>query len=210
MGTVCTCGAHLPEGARFCLKCGKPQYELIPADTEPEAPAIPPVAPEPPKIAPIGFQNSVAVRVGAIASGLVTLLLLAPMPQLIALVWQLVLLLAGGFFSVYLYIRRTGQALSVGAGARMGWITGLFCFVIVLVITVSGLAMASNDAMTAFYEQLRTQAASPEIAEQLNEFLSSRSGIAALFMGVIFMMFVLLTMLPAIGGALGAKVLEKE
>src|SRR6202034_1529404 len=37
----CTCGAQLPPDARFCHKCGKPQYDY-PGLDEPE-PATPPV-----------------------------------------------------------------------------------------------------------------------------------------------------------------------
>jgi hypothetical protein len=56
----------------------------------------------------------------------------------IAAVWAIVTLLAGGFFSVFMYQRRTGFSLSVGSGARMGWITGIFCSVIMLVTIASG------------------------------------------------------------------------
>src|SRR3954453_7443593 len=60
----CTCGAKLPEDARFCHKCGKPQFELI----EPEEPAVvepvPPVPVQPPpQPQGVGFRNPAAVRV---------------------------------------------------------------------------------------------------------------------------------------------------
>lgn len=210
MDDHCTCGAALPEGARFCHKCGKPQFEMPVPEPEEAVELLPEPAPAEQVRPPIGFQNAVAVRVGIMAAATISMLLLVPMPPLISAVWQMVMLFAGGFFSVFLYMRRTGEPLTVGGGARMGWMTGLFCFVLVLVFTVLGLALASADTLSAFYEELQNQAATPEVAEQLNEFLSSRSGIALLFAGIVVMMFLMLTLLPAIGGALGAKVLEKE
>src|SRR5258708_28410835 len=64
----CTCGAILPEDARFCHKCGKPQREepLIPQEAaEPQPPPPPPPLPtlEPPRI---GFHNAPAVRIALI------------------------------------------------------------------------------------------------------------------------------------------------
>ena len=215
VGEQCTCGAALPEGARFCHKCGKPQS--VAADAEETISEVIP-APQPPPAAqpaaapvPIGFQNSVAVRVGFLAAGLISLLLSFPMPAVFSFLWQMVLLPAGGFFSVYLYSRRTGEFLTVRGGARMGWLTGIFCFVILMVLfTTTVISVASNDGMSDFYRELANQAATPEVAEQIRNFLASPGGPAALFAGILVTLFIMVTLLPAIGGMLCAKVLEKE
>ena len=52
------------------------------------------------------------------------------MPQALIFVW----LAAAGFLAVFLYRRSTGQRLSVMNGARLGWISGIFGFVIVTII----------------------------------------------------------------------------
>src|SRR5258707_7098587 len=62
---VCTCGAQLPEDARFCHKCGKPQRDE-PHLVEPEPPPPMPIgiegAPQAPAAPPsIGFHNTTAV-----------------------------------------------------------------------------------------------------------------------------------------------------
>jgi hypothetical protein len=142
---------------------------------------------------------------------MVTLLLTFPLPAFIAVIWQLVLLPAGGFFAVYLYGRRTGEAVSVRAGARMGWITGVFSFAIITVFfTVSIIQIATEDGLPAFFQKVLTQRGTPDLMNQFNEILSSPSGVATLLFGTLLLFFVTLTLLSVVGGALGAKVLEKE
>ena len=145
------------------------------------------------------------------AAGLMCLLISLPMPVVLSAVWQLALLVAGGFFSVYLYNRRSGHALTIRGGARMGWITGLFCFVIVTVFfTIGILGVAANQGLAAFFQEMVSQRGTPEISEQFNQLLQTPGGLASLVGGILVMFFLMLTILPAVGGALGAKVLEKE
>src|SRR5436305_1359982 len=54
----CTCGAQLPPDARFCHKCGKPQYDYPGLETEAVAQAPTPPPPPPPEIS---FRNGTAV-----------------------------------------------------------------------------------------------------------------------------------------------------
>jgi len=53
--------------------------------------------------------------------------------QAFALIW----LVAGGFLTVFLYKRRTGQRISMLNGAHLGWICGVFAFVIVTIMLTS-------------------------------------------------------------------------
>ena len=113
MPEYCTCGAQLPPDARFCHKCGKPQREEdLVVEQQPIIVAPPPPSPpaEPP---PISFRNATAVRV-ALASGIPMFLVSA-----IAGPLALAVPVAGGFFAVYLYRRRTGERMTVLAGARL-------------------------------------------------------------------------------------------
>jgi len=216
VGEYCTCGAKLPPDARFCHKCGKPQYDeplfqIPPEEVEPTADVAASVAVPAAAKGGISFHNSVAVRVGFMAAGIMTLLLAFPIPSFLAAIWQLFLLPAGGFFSVYLYGRRTGEPVSVRAGARMGWITGVFCFAIMTVFfTVSVIQIASSDGLPAFFREMVNQRGTPDLMNQFNEILSSPAGVATLLFGMLLVFFVMLTVLPVVGGALGAKVLEKE
>lgn len=217
MNEYCTCGAKLPPDARFCHKCGKPQYEdpafaAVEEGIAPPPPPPPPTAAEPPAaLTRISFQNTAAVRVAFLVAALVTLLISFPMPALFAFAWQLILMLAGGFFSVWLYGRRTGQALTVGSGARMGWITGVFCFVIMIVFfALSLLAMSASGNLATFFREAMSTRGTPELTEQLEQILQNRSAFAAMLMFILFLFFLMMTLASAVGGALGAKVLEKE
>ncbi|MEP7353411.1 MAG: zinc ribbon domain-containing protein, partial [Acidobacteriota bacterium] len=141
MPPTCTCGARLPEDARFCHKCGKPQRDAptmvddAPVVVLPEPESRPSISPEqlaaasnaPPVPQPISLSNGSAVR-AALPAGISALLFSAVLAP-----FALPLLIAGGIFTVFLYRRRTGQVLSILNGARLGWLTGLFLFLILLV-----------------------------------------------------------------------------
>lgn len=208
----CTCGAQLPPDARFCHKCGKPQYDYMPAVEEAE----PEPAPEPlpaPELQPlrvptdISFHNGLAVRIGFVAAMGAVMISLFPIP------WPFVRLpiafLAAGFLAVFLYSRRTGQTLSIRSGARIGWITGIFSFALVTVLfTVATVAVSTQGG---FAQQIRSQfPANDARADMVQQVLSNPAMIAGVIVLYLMLFFVIFTALPTIGGALGAKVLEKQ
>jgi hypothetical protein len=209
---VCTCGAVLPPDARFCHKCGKPQRDE-PLFIQEEAPIQRPI--EPPGLPPlsqlelprIGFHNGLAVRVALLAGVLAFFCSIITgqlaLPQEFALVW----LVAGGFFAVYLYERRTGQRLSVRSGAHLGWICGVFGFVVVTMALAATAVMLSDPSVaSAMREQLRTHGIPAANAEQMIAFFHTPAGISS----ALFVSFVLFTVLPAFGGAVGAKLLDRD
>ena len=133
------------------------------------------------------------------------------MHALFQAIWQLILLLAGGFISVYLYHRRTGDYLSVRGGARLGWITGVFCFLIMTVMfTISIFMISSDQGLSEFFRETVTMRGTPAIADQLNEILATPAGVGALLFGIVATFFLMLTIVSMLGGALGAKILDKE
>lgn len=208
----CTCGAQLPPDARFCHKCGKPQYDypgLETSETGPPPVEAPPPAPIPQLQVPadIGFHNRLAVRMGFIAAAVAVLVSMLPIP-FVALRLPLAFI-AAGFLAVYLYSRRTGQVLSPRSGARMGWITGIFCFILVSVIfTIAMVAITSQGGLE---KQLETQLSPNDPRwEMVRQALSNPAIIVAALILYLMLFFVILTALPMIGGALGAKLLEKE
>jgi hypothetical protein len=207
----CTCGAQLPTDARFCHKCGKPQYDYMPATEEAEAEPTPQSAP--PELQPlrfpadIGFHNGLAVRIGFIAAMGAVMVSLFPIP----FPWvrlPLAFILAG-FLAVFLYSRRTGQTLSIRSGARMGWITGVFSFTLVTILfTVAAVAASSQGE---FAKQFRSQfPANDARADMAQQLFSNPAMIAGVVVLYLMLFFVVFTALPIIGGALGAKVLEKQ
>lgn len=205
----CTCGAQLPPDARFCHKCGKPQYDYPGLQTEAVVETAAPLAPPPPPSAPqeISFRNGTAVRIGFLAALIAFVLFVIPLP--FPFPRLLIAFLAAGFLAVYLYVRRTGQELSMRSGARMGWITGIFSFVIVTVQFTAGvLVTSSQGGITAL---LRAQLPADDVrTQEVLKLLQEPSALVAMMVFVLLMMFLLLTVLPTLGGALGAKLLTRE
>ncbi|MDX2154760.1 MAG: zinc ribbon domain-containing protein [Bryobacteraceae bacterium] len=223
----CTCGARLPEDARFCHKCGRPLFDEPPAEENREEPpaveAAPPVPPVPPVTAPgpgadlrqISFRNAVAVRtaffVASLALGASILIaMMGSMP--IYLLALIVITPASGFVAVWRYLRRTGQHLSGWNGAKLGFLTGVFGFVFSTVLsTLSTLAVASrSNVLDQYREQLDKQGLPPETVEQMGKLLENPAAVGVFMLIGIAMSFVLQTLATSAGGALGAKVLEKE
>lgn len=212
MPEFCTCGAQLPPDARFCHKCGKPQYDYPGVSVDVPEPAQRPI--EPPalatggRIAPeISFHNGLAVRIGFIAATAAVLVCMIPIP----LAWLRlpIAFVAAGFLAVYLYSRRTGQILSARSGARMGWITGIFSFVLVSILfTIAMVAITSQGSLE---KELQSQISPNDPRwEMVRQVLNNPAMIIAGLILYLMLFFVILTALPMIGGALGAKVLAKE
>ncbi len=206
MPEFCTCGAQLPPDARFCHKCAKPQYDDPAFHQEIETPAPPPLPVALPVVAGIDFHNRAAVRSGFVAAMLGVAISMVPLP--LAPLRLLVGFLAAGVLAAYLYRRRTGQALSVRSGARIGWITGLFAFAMTIILSTLGTIAISSQGKLA--EVLRSSSPDPSQAEMINQVLREPATLVVVILITLVMMFILITALPILGGALCAKILEKE
>jgi hypothetical protein len=205
----CTCGAELPPDALFCHKCGKPQREIV----EPEPPPTfgpraiampPPAAPEPASVTPvrIGFQNGPAVRV-ALLAGVLSILLSAIGEQVAPPVFAPIWLIASGMLSAFLYKLRTGQRLSALSGARLGWISGIFGFVIVAGLLGMFLALLHDPANVSLlrsqWMERGRQADFDQVIAQMQHPLKLLLALAGSF--VLFTTF---------GGAIGARLLDRD
>jgi hypothetical protein len=120
---------------------------------------------------------------------------------------------AAGFISVYLFRRRTGQSLTVRAGARMGWIAGILSFLIITVLfTISAVALANRPGgLPAFFrEQLGSRAIPTEDLERAIQVLANPLDQAIVYLFFLLFWFTVIALFCTAGGALGAKVLEKD
>ena len=162
-------------------------------------------APVPDPLAEISLQNGLAVRVSLIAAGAAVLLLgVAGVTGDAGLqtISSLALALGSGFFAVYLYRMRSGRPLSVLSGARLGWITGVFSFLILLVlITVTFLAL-SDPAFKGAMQKEMEKAGRPGELQVLEKPAELVLGFATIF--------VTLAMMASVGGAMGAKLLSSQ
>jgi hypothetical protein len=194
----CTCGAVLVENSRFCHRCGRPVYELTAAEQEelsPTPPPAPAVVAPPPQPLPIGFANPIALRVAFLMSLGIVMASMMPLVNLFVLVWCLL----AGWVGVRLYRRLTGLRLSVTAGARLGFLTGIFAFVGLTVLITLAVAWSGREMLDQLTSQMVKQ--DPRMTEVVNN--PAMLG-AALFM-VLVMFFAMVVGICTAGGALGAK-----
>ncbi len=202
------------EGAKFCHRCGKPTFEMpvdeetVPVEMEQlldsvELKSVP---------AEISFSNGAAVRVGLIVAA-ISMALLVPLANLggMSLLGIIVPTLSAGALSVWFYQRRTGTPLTVIAGARLGWITGVFIFALFLVLfTISIIpALESGELQKIQEAALKGSFSEGDIAK-LKQIFENPVMLAVsivLFMGIYF---VGATTLSSLGGMLGAKLLGRN
>jgi amino acid transporter len=116
--------------------------------------------------------------------------------------------MASGGLAVWLYKRRTGQALSVRGGARLGWITGVLSFLIVIVILAITLATVGFEHLeTAFRDPAVTGNIPPADLDRLLENPAAIATALAFTLAVIFGAY---TVAASVGGAVGAKLMHKN
>jgi hypothetical protein len=186
MPDFCSCGSELPPDALFCHKCGKPQRELTEVAVEPQAPVPIVVVVQqgpPPPAAPLDFRNPLALKIALmVAMGAAALFWVLPFVN-----W-----LAAGYFAVFFYRRRTGCAINVGVGVRLGWITGLFTF------PTAGVSVLYLINAASSLPQVLSEPHSRELLAML------RSSPGAAVVILLLEVFILSTCLCMAGGVLAA------
>jgi hypothetical protein len=167
--------------------------------SEPEEQATPlkAVAPPPLPAASIGFSNSRAVWISMVVAGFALFCLGAI--GMFAPALMPVVLCGAGFGAVTIYQQRATEPLTASAGARLGWMTGLWLFLI-FVMLLAFFSVAIADPTTR--EKLRA-VSMPEVAKLLD---NPHDFILQIVQN-LFMSFFFLTLLPGLGGILGAKLL---
>jgi hypothetical protein len=196
----CTCGANLPEDARFCHKCGKPQFEedieRISAG-EPTTPVQGPIDVPGIKTVPIGFGNmrAVAITMAAAAIALIALFLAAAISPVLGPV----VLCSAGFAAARFYRKRTAEPLSPGGGAYLGLMTGIWLFLVVAICAaITSIYVASPTGREVLRAAMPKM---PEIAKLLDD---PHQFLINLMEGLIPMFF-LATISAALGGMLAAR-----
>ena len=208
MPETCTCGAQLPPDARFCHKCGKPQRDETVAEMAALDAALSvtraPVEVVPPPL-PLSFRNPVALRTGLLAATLLCLIMLIPGVIYGSILWWL----GAGFFSVWIYKRRTGQRLTVRGGARMGWITGVLSCALVTLLFVFLMVTIQRVGLAALKDGLRDLSVQQsKVDEAMKAFTVLQNPLEVL--RSLVPIFFVMTLTCTAGGALGAKILGRH
>lgn len=161
--------------------------------------------------AEISFRNGLALRVSFLAA-LVIELVRNLAVYAAGLLMMPIVLFAGGIYAVVLYKRRTGFPVNVVAGARLGWITGVFTFLVSTVITTFSMASLAmnNSLLDTFKKSAESMGLPADASRQMQEVMSNPTAFALLLLLVMVVQFVLLTVLCSMGGAMGARLLFRN
>ena len=109
-------------------------------------------------------------------------------------------LCAAGFFAARMYAHRLAEPLSTASGARLGWMTGLWLFIVFAIAFAFISLVVSNPES---WEQLKaTSAALPQTSKL---FTLSQHDFVLQLLYSLPLLFFFLTLLPGLGGMLGAK-----
>jgi hypothetical protein len=137
------------------------------------------------------------------AAGFCSVAISVPVAAGFAILW----LIVAGFLAVFLYRLRTGQRLSTLSGARLGWICGIFVFLIVaIMIGIIALVLNDPEGLAKMKEQLSEMKQPAATIDQLLDAFRHPGQVFA----ELLQYFVLFTVLSAFGGAVGAKLLNRD
>jgi hypothetical protein len=207
--------------ALFCHRCGRPLRPLLkeeepPEEEQPVAPEPVPSAPDrvvlsvsgPSEAVPVEMRNRIAVRSALVAAALSQLLLnLLPVLSFIpvlggtfVLLGFFVLILGGGWYASFLFQRRSGEPASLRSGARLGWICGIFSFVIsTIFFSLSALALVnSSSALEANRKNAAALGLPADVMDQMMSVIRNPFALVLL----LFFLFFLLTAMSSLGGLL--------
>ncbi len=137
------------------------------------------------------------VAAGSLIALLAIALLLPPLLPLV--------LCGAGFVAALLYNGQSAQPLTPAGGARLGWMTGLWMFLVVAIMCAFAAVAVSNPEM---WEQAKSMSAQLGQASKLSALTPHEFLVQVIV--EIPVCFFLLTLLPGLGGMLGAKLLRKR
>lgn len=116
-----------------------------------------------------------------------------------------------GFYSVHSFRRQTRKRVTLRAGAKLGFLTGVITFALLLILLTIASTMPGSGGMSATLDELESsfeQQGDAELVERVQELRADPTALALLGLVGLSVLFCVTTGFAAAGGALGAKVLE--
>ena len=119
---------------------------------------------------------------------------------------------AAGFASVYLYRLRSGVYLTPSEGAKMGAIVGSIVFAISMLVMTIGFLFGGGgaDFSQALREAVEQSGQPEELQRSVLQMIQNPATLSLMVMIGLFIRIVATVGFTLLGGALGAKILEKE
>ena len=212
------CAQLVEDGVPFCAHCGAPQIrvaipDLSPATVAPGAeasaqdnPLLPGYANAPTAYLPMRW---VATLQPCVLAAFISVLLIALGLN------PFVAMLGAGMLAVIFSRRRSPEiVIKAGTGARLGAISGLFCFGMsatleAIVVAVFHKGPELRNAMLQVIQQAATKTNDPQVTAALDYFKSPQ-GLAVMLLLALVSAFFASIILGSIGGALGGVFLSRR
>ena len=222
MGQSChLCGSAIDSSSPFCTHCGAPQIHFLGrhATGAPISVAAPPPLPPPTVLfeprhdfeqtAP-GPNQSALLRSALHAGVIAAILTFIPVRSAFLLALPL-----AGSLSVLLDRRRVpGEEISSGAGFRLGALSGLFGFAIVVVLTAATIFIShgESDVRDAMLQTIRqAQARNPDLqARQVLDFFTTPQGLIVVMVLSFFFAGIMFVLLSGLGGSISATLQRRR
>ena len=206
----CDCGWRaIPEGASFCPGCGKP-LTADARETERQANAFPRPRAEEEQAGPVDrvtFGTPGALRSCYWSAAFAAIIMSLPYASLLCFI----VYPAAGFYSVHSFRRQTRKGVTLKAGAKLGFLTGVITFALLLILLTIASTMPGNPGISASLDELEASFAQQGEADLVARVRALRADPTALALLALFTLsvgFGVTTGFATAGGALGAKVLE--
>lgn len=208
------CGHSIEEGRPFCPQCGAPQIRVAvpePASASSATAAESSAAPSDAKLVypalpatPAGGFAAQSCGLAAASAAVLMFLGLTP----------LVAALAAGFLSIAFLRRRHESGILIGAGARLGAMSGIFLFIIAgaletLIIITTHKAAELRAEMLDKIQQAAARYPGPDVQPFL-DFAKSPNGFTFMLVASLIFGFVAFVALGAVGGVLGATLFGRR
>ena len=203
MKARCTCGSSFPDGAAFCMHCGRPRdggTEAPPQTADPsvEDESVVVAAESKPRIQTLLW----ATAVPALTAMLLRFVLGLVDPNLGLL--SLVVIGSAGFYAVRVYENRAATRLTASLGCGLGALTGMTCGVVSL--AVQAIALAAAGGVDAFVETIHRAVDTQPWASEVSGLLEDPTFMAMFFAAGLVVEVLFLVAFATAGGLIAAKV----
>lgn len=213
------CGHVINEGRPFCPHCAAPQIRVVISEpvalaaplgevvSVPQVPSALPASQTIPVLA-VPSHWSQTVRPAALAAFVASLLMSLGLNPFVAMI-------AVGFLAVIFYRQgRAGVAVTPGAGARLGAVSGLLWFAMssileAVVVLVFHKGPEIRQGMLKVIDQAAARTTDPQALAIFDRFRAP-DGIEFLMIIGLISGFLASIVLAAIGGALGGSILGRR
>lgn len=206
----CDCGwSGIPQGASFCPGCGKP-LTADARESERQANAFQRPQAEEEESGPVDgvtFGTPGALRSCYWSAAFAAIILSLPYASLLCFI----VYPAAGFYSVHSFRRQTGKHVTLRAGAKLGFLTGVITFALLLILLTIASSMPGSPGMSATLDELESsfaQQGETELVERVKTLRADPTALGLLALISLSIGFAVTTGFATAGGALGAKVLE--